>query len=513
MSLGNLGTVGTDQYPAKFGFDPTAPPSCTADYVAFTTSLAGSSTVPSVVAFDNLYATQGSVGGFCNANGPSVKWAYKTNAAGDTTGTTSTSILLSLDGTQIAYVETRTHANGGAILQILKWKPGTGVTVQGTIAAPATPDTIMTPGQAWNTTNCPAANSCLMSLVFSGAQPDSDSSPFYDFGTDALYVGDDNGVLHKFAGVFLGTPAEVVTGGWPLTVNSGHALTAAPYDSVTAGNIFVGDNSGRLSYVREVGSTVGTCAAGSPPCLGSVSQSLTGSLVESPYVDVTNGRVYAFDNDTTNHGSVFQFDEALTSGSKVTVNVGGNANQTGAAIYGGAWDDAFFSIGPASGHFYQCGKDPSFSNRPAVYELTFNSSGVLNTTPGTPLVNLANANSIGIGACSPVTEYKNGSTDRIFFSVTGHANPPSSGGTATGCTANQGCVMSIVLGGTWPPTATTAGIAASGGSSGIILDNDGTGAQESNVYYTYRSNSTTTVTCNGTSGVGCAVKASQAALQ
>jgi hypothetical protein len=511
MSLGSMGTVGAGQYPAKFGFDVNTV-SCTDDYVAFTTSLPGSSTVPSVVAFDNLYTTQGSVGGFCNADGPSVKWAYNTNPAGDTTGTTNTSIVLSIDGTMIAYVESRTNAHGGAILQILKWKPGSGLTVQGTIAAPATPDTIMAPGQAWNTTNCPAANSCLVSLVFSGAQPDTNSPPFYLYGTDELYVGDNNGVLHKFTGVFLGTPAEVVTGGWPITVNAGHILTGPVYD-FNAANIFVGDNSGRLSFAREVGSTVGTCAAGSPPCLASISQSLTGSIVDPPPVDSSNGRVYAFDNDTTNHGSVFQFDDALTSGSEVIVNVGGSSNQTGAVIYSGGWDDAFFSIGPASGHLYTCGKDHSFSNRPAMYQLTFNSSGVLNTTTGTPLLNLVNANSIGIAACSPITEFLNGSTDRIFFSVAGHANPPSSGGTATGCTAGQGCVMSLVLGGTWPPTATTAGIPASGGASGIILDNNGTGAQESNIYYTYRSNSTTSVTCNGTTGVGCAVKATQSALQ
>ena len=85
ISLGNLGTVGAGQEPAKFGFDVSAAPNCTADYVAFTTSLVGSSTVPSIVGFDELYSTQGSVGGFCNQNGPSVKWAYNTNPAGDTT--------------------------------------------------------------------------------------------------------------------------------------------------------------------------------------------------------------------------------------------------------------------------------------------------------------------------------------------------------------------------------------------------------------------------------------------
>jgi hypothetical protein len=512
MSLGANGTVGTGQFPAKFSFDANATPSCTADYVAFTTSQAGSATVPSIVAFDNLYSTQPAVGGFCNNAGPSVKWAYNTNPAGDATGTTLTSPVLSLDGTKIAFVESRTNANGGSILHILKWKPGAGVTVQGTIAAPATPDTVMVTGQAWNTTNCPAANSCIVNITYNGARPDTVSAPFYNYGTDELYVGDDNGVLHKFTGVFLGTPGEVTTGGWPVTVNAAAILTSPVLDFISK-NIFVGDNTGRLSFVREVGSTVGACGAGSPPCLGSVSQALTGSIVDPPIVDGATGRLLVFDNDTTNFGSVFQFDTGLTTVSKVTVSVGGDFFDPANVIYAGTFDDAYFSAGPASGHLYACGKEPAYHNRPSVYQLSFTGAGVLNAIPGTPLLGLVSPDPADIGACSPVTEIKNGATDRIFFSVVGNANPPSAGGTATGCTAGQGCTMSIVLSGAWPPAATTAGIPSSGGTSGIVVDNVGAGAQQSSIYYTYLANSVAAATCNGTIGVGCAVKVTQLALQ
>jgi hypothetical protein len=508
VSLGNLGTVGTGQSPAKFTFDVNSAPSCAADYVAFTTSLAGSISVPSIVAFDNLYATQGSVGGFCNVNGPSVKWAYNTNPPGDTTGTTLTSPVLSLDGTKIAFVESRTSANGGSILHILKWKPGAGATVQGTIAAPAAPDTLMGAGQAWNTTNCPAANSCVANIIFNGAQPDTGSAPFYNYATDELYAGDDNGALHKFTGVFLGTPTEVgAAGGWPITVNAAAILTGPVFDP-TSKNIFVADHTGRLSFVKEVGSTTGACTSGSPPCLGSVSQTLTGSVVDPPIVDGGTERVLTFDGTDANNGSVYQFDTALTTGSKVTVNVGGTA--VGSALHAGAFDDTYFSVGPASGHFYTCGKDSGNNDRPAIYRLTFNGSGVLSAAAGTPLVGLVLLDG---SACSPVTELRNGATDRIFFSVTGTAFPPSFGGNATGCTVGLGCAMSIVLGGAWPPGATTAGIPASGGTSGMVVDNVGGGAQESNLYYTYLSNSNGFITCNGTTGVGCAVKVTQSALQ
>lgn len=522
MSLGANATVGAGQFPAKFTFDVNATPSCTADYVAFTTSLAGSATTPSIVAFDNLYSTQPAVGGFCNHAGSSVKWAYNTNPAGDATGTTRTSPILSFDGTQVAFVESRTNVNGGSILHILKWKPGAGVTVQGTIAAPATPDTVMVPGQAWNTANCPAANSCIVNITYSGAQPDTVSAPFYNYGTDELYVGDDNGVLHKFTGVYLGTPAEVTTGGWPITVNATSTLTSPVLD-FTSKNIFVGDSTGRLSFVREVGSTVGACAAGNPPCLGSVSQALTGSIVDPPMVDGSTGRLLVFDGNETsaNHGSAFQFDTGLTTGSKVTVRIGGNAVVARDVLHAGTFDDAYFSVGPASGKLYTCGKDPGFNNRPAIYQFSFNAAGVLQTTGiPAPLVNLTNTFSFIGDACSPVTEIKNGATDRIFFSFVVNANP---GGTATGCTAGQGCVASIVLGGAWPPARTTAGIAVpfipggfqsgNGGTSGIVVDNVGAGAQQSSIYYTFRANSTAAVPCNGTVGVGCAVKVTQSALQ
>ena len=117
VSLGANLFMAAGQFPAKFTWDVNAVPDCAKDYVAFTTSVNGTL---QIVAFDNLYSTQIVPAGFCGAAGPSVKWAYNTRIAGDVTGTTLTSPVLSFDGTKIAYVESRTNANGGAILHILK---------------------------------------------------------------------------------------------------------------------------------------------------------------------------------------------------------------------------------------------------------------------------------------------------------------------------------------------------------------------------------------------------------
>src|SRR6266581_4836805 len=83
-------------------------------------TLSGGVGTGNIVAFNNLYATQGSVGGLCAQNGPSVYWSYFTG-----TGTAVTSIVLSGDGTKVAFAE---NVAGVATLRILKWKAGEGTT-------------------------------------------------------------------------------------------------------------------------------------------------------------------------------------------------------------------------------------------------------------------------------------------------------------------------------------------------------------------------------------------------
>jgi hypothetical protein len=453
-----------------------------------TTLVGGVDAQASIMAYNQLYSTQGSTGGLCNQNGPSVMWSYNTNPSGDTTGTNVTSPVLSIDGKKVAYVETRTNGNGGSILHILQWKAS-----QGTLLTPVAPDQIVT---AWG--SCTAGNSCIVNKTFGNAQPDTGSAPFYNYSTDILYVGDDTGVLHKFTPIFSGTPAEVTTGGWPITVHSATALSSPVFDG-GSGNIYVTDAGGRLSYVREVGSTVGACGSGSPPCLGSTNITLTGAdLTDGPIVDSSAGTVFIFGNDTTNGGTVEQVNTAL--GSSVTVNVGGTSHP-GSPIHSGAFDSAYLSGSFTTGHIFVCGKNITNGDHPAIHRIGFASSGVMNSTSD------GNLNLVGGSGeeCSPVTEILNGATDRIFFSVADQANQ-------TGC-GNAGCIMSIDLGGAWPPAAITHGVAASGGTSGIIVDNVSGSAQASSIYFTFLSNSTAGITCNTTQNVGCAVKLTQSALQ
>jgi len=537
------GTVGIGMFPAKFTFDVTAAPDCFKDYVAFNTSLVAGAASPSIVAYDNLYSTQPAAGGLCGTAGPSVKWAYRVTSAGNPV----TSVVLSGDGTRVAFVESRA-AGTGAILHILKWKPGAAAAVQGTLGAPALPDTTMAAGMAWNTTNCPAPNSCIVNITFNNLQAATRSAPFYDYGTDILYVGDDNGVMHKFTGVFLGIPAEscaagcgVVNANWPITVNvAGTILTSPVFDGVSL-NLFVGDSTGRLSFIKEVGSKVGagTCAvagvAAPTPCLGTahVQVGVGGAIVDSPIVDGTTGKVLAVNGkETTNNGTIMQANTDLLTGVTTAAlgKIGGNLANT-SNIYSGAFDNAYFASGPATGHMYVCGKDPNFNDRPSIYQLMFDAGGTF-TALSAPLINLVAAS---IQACSPVTEFfnPNGAAagvarDWIFFSFGQHAsagNPIPAGSCRS--SGGTGCLMSINVTGepAWPPTAAAAAALSvavavptnvAGGTSGIVVDNTSTLGQASSIYFSLGTNSTGAgpglPSCNTTAGVGCAVKLTQLLL-
>ena len=537
LTAGTATTGSATTYPAKFSFDVNAAPDCVRDYVTFNTSLPGASGpsgTPNIIALNQLYSSQaGSApAGYCGTNGPSVMWSYFTGA-----GSAQTSVVLSGIGDKVAFVET---SASGAVLRILKGVTGEGTT----ITSPQTPTysyvntTVGTP-TAWNTTNCPNGQSCMISVPFQGGNQDTNSSPFYDYATDALYVADNNGVLHCFSGVFLGMPAEVTTGGWPITVNAGKVLTSPVFDS-TSHNIFVGDSAGTIWYVRGAGSSSGSCASGtSLPCLGTPQIALTGSIVDGPLVDGTTGRVFWFDGqDTINHGEVVQTDTAL--GNPVTLSgVGGTG--TGSPMFSGAFDNSYYasSANNVTGFLYFCGKDPTQVDAPAIWRVGFSSTGVMNSVPsgGTSAYRTLTYSAVISNPpniqCSPVTEVfnTNTSTDWIFLGVA-NLNYP--------CTGQTACLMSLNLTTltSWPPgpggdingfggTGMTAvSNVSTGGTGGIVIDNvalttPGNFPQASSIYFSWLGSAGAsplggggnTFQCNSATTGGCFQKLTQAGLQ
>ncbi len=125
----NLGVAGTApaMYPAKFRFDITSTPDCTADFVVFPVNAPGGSVQPNIVAFDHLYSGTAGGNGICNRTpsgsdvGTSAEVAWSYNVRGIVGGgAVTTSPVLSFDlsgttpsGAKVAFVES---TSGGQIV-------------------------------------------------------------------------------------------------------------------------------------------------------------------------------------------------------------------------------------------------------------------------------------------------------------------------------------------------------------------------------------------------------------
>jgi len=369
---------------------------------------------------------------------------------------------------------------------------------------------------------------CMTRLTFSGSANDTNSPPFYDYVADTMYVGDNKGGLHKFNPVFSGTPTEI-TATWPITVSS-NVLTAPVYDFGT-GHIFVADSGGFLYSYTTAG----------VPVMKSSQLAATGSkgIVDAPLVDSSTGFVYVFVGDDENTSTtayctnatgcngVFQFaagNNTIGTGvctpTSATAWSGNNCGKEsvfgigapGIVVYDGSFDQIYFAGSGTTGNLWTCAaNDNTGTPRPKLMQngmSAFVTSGdVISTATNTSLNPMTSAAG---GSCSPVSEvFGSGGTtdDYIFLSVTANGNLAACAGA---CLYNF--LVSANGTSTTVPTVATAGLAATGGSSGIVIDNISATAGASQIYFSTLANQA----CggNGTTGSGtggCAVQASQAA--
>ncbi|HEY3971788.1 MAG TPA: hypothetical protein VGM18_02225 [Candidatus Sulfotelmatobacter sp.] len=423
QTLGGAAAPGATNYPAKFSFN-TSIANCgaaaTPDYVVYTTGVIGSGTQASVVAFDNLYSG-------CGGTVPSVYWAYNTG------GLILTSPVLSLDGTQVAFVQTSGSPTGLAGLVILKWK----ASATETVGAPGVPTSVS--NALYPTCVAPCMTEVFLHDGHGVAVDDRTSSAYYDYTNDIAWTGGAIGWLHKITGVFKGTalnpPGEVSAGGFPVQVNTTNpsALSNPVYDHISR-NVFVGDAGG---FFYRVPSATGTTATASGKL------DFGTGLVESPILDVTNSLIYVFsssDGSTSCGGvacsAVFQLSTTFASGSKgsnVLVGTSVASGNTPNPLYIGGFDSTYYGSAGATGNLYVCGNT---GGDPNLYRVPIN-SGVFGAAAAiAPLTPAAQK-----PACSPVTDFSNpntsvGTTERIFFSVANSARP-------TPC-ANRGCMMNFI---------------------------------------------------------------------
>ena len=480
INLGAGATVGQGMFPAKFSFNPTIA-SCTTDFVVFNTSLAGAAGQASIIAFNNLYSG-------CGGGVPTTFWAYNTNG-----GTVVTSVVLSFDGSQVAFAQ---NQGAGTRLVVLKWKAGALTTLVPVAAA------------AYRTCTAP----CMTSIAFGGAAAhDTKSSVYYDYANDIAYVGDDGGKLQKFTGVFNGTPA-LAGAPWPVTLST-QFLSAPVFDPVS-GNVFVGDLN-----------TTGPCGAGTCGFLFAVNAS-TGVSVKSGQLDFDDGivdavlldavaaKVYAFvgrsvAGGVTNHPSqVRQLSTSFAAGTTgVGVDMPGTAGANGRLfVLSGTFDNAYFtSATPASptGHLYMIAGTGNSDNTLFQVPITANVMGAPVTGPA-----LSNNHSLHGNvnlAAQNVSEIFTGSKDYIFTSVKTWGLPT----VACAASAANGCVQGFdVTSGTISAATTPTGASpAAGGASAIIIDDIGTSlAGTGNIYYSTLAND---ASCGGAGG--CAIQITQTA--
>jgi len=483
-TLGSNGTTGLGEFPATF---TTGGTSCT-DFAVFNTGLAGASGQASIIAYDNLYSS-------CNGGTPTAYWAYNTG------GTVVTSVVLSIDGTQVAFVQS--SSGGVASLVLLRWKAANG-----TLTAPVTPTAVA----AGSYNGCTAP--CMTTLTFSGNPNDTYSSPFVDFGTSTAYVGDDAGKLHKFTNIFTsGTPGEVTTVPWPVAVNTNASLASPVYDTGST-NVFVGDYLFSSSSGCEPSATKSNNPCGylySISSLGAVTKSaqldFNFGIMDGPIVDPSAGKVYVFAGDdgstsctsSTPCAAVYQFPVgALASGTKATVGPGYEF------MMSGTFDNLYFnsSSSTPTGHLYVVGNTGPANN--TLYQVTITNNVMSTTTVAGPVVSNNYTNSY-YAAGLQVAEFDAGTHDYIFVSVLAYG--PSFGSSLCGVSSlSNGCVIGFdVTSGTISGSTTPTGATAeAGGTSGIVVDNGATGAQ--NIYFSTLLNQS----CTGGTG-GCAIQTSQSA--
>lgn len=482
VSLGPTSGMAFGESPAKYSFNPSQAPTCS-DFVVYTIAASGNpGTQANLIGLTNLY-TNAAGTGFCAGTGPTFLFSY---AIG--TGLSDLSPVLSLDGTKVAWLETR--GGNTAYLHVTTWATGTG---QGTNA---TTGSVAVNGAssdiAISYTNL-AVTGCTSKLSSNG-----DSDLYVDYTTDTGFVSSDNGNLYHISGIFKGTP----TFDFCIAVNNAvtaNAMSGTVYDQLLK-EVFISDS--KTLYGYTVGASSYTLAGsyvygnGSPNDVG-----------PGPMLDTFNGFVYMFTtHDKNDDTSMVQFPVALTAGSAVFVPLG--PASTNDYLFFGAFDNNYYVHGPtnANATIYSCGTDSTTKTAQDLFAISFLSTGLANTTPAMSANKNVNPGG-NAGLCSPITEFFDGTTDRIFVGMGDNT-------AATGANVvTMWNVTSRLTNATATPTASA--INYIGGTTGFTIDNNASGtAQAESIYFSTLDTSGAATTC-GAAGTKlyCAVKLTQSLLQ
>jgi hypothetical protein len=504
VSLEN-GFVPANQFPAKYRFDVSTQ-SCSGDYVVFGLTVSNGSQA-NLVGINNLYTEASSP---CNGGVPFVSFAYI--ATPNSGGQIRTSPTISADGTKIAFIE---DANNGSYFHVLVLPnpiPSPPASSVGTVRSPQTPSSC---------TN-PTTPGCMSSVKISNGA-NTDSSPWIDYNTDTAYVGTDDGKLYKISPVFGGgAPTVVADANWPVTVvtsGSSNVLTDPIVDD-SAGRIFMGDGNG---YLYAISLTTPAKATAARVTIGWVGHGAGTGVVDAPIVvnDVANpavDQVFAFtgcSNVVGVGGAVNQIPANFTSSSiYTTVDLGsghGTGDCTGNDVHAGTFDNQFWISGTTGGHILACGfvsgtnSAPLIPSNPKMYMFLFDSLHLIASAGAISWV----VNNTKGDECSPLTEFFNGTTDRMFFGVGGTSDGFIESSTLTTSASQPAC-------GSPPSSSCVTTPHALGGTSGIVIDNQVSNGGTNLYFSTIARGGVNGQNCHVSGGAGtpfCAIKLTQSGLQ
>ncbi|HUB03116.1 MAG TPA: hypothetical protein VL983_10535 [Terriglobales bacterium] len=512
VSLGPTYGMAIGESPAKFSFNPNAVPVCSnltakppvvGDFVVYSVKAAPSvGHQANLVGLTNLYSNSAGTG-FCSGTGttgqgPSVLFSY---AIG--TGASYLSPALSLDGTKVAWIETT--SSNHAVLHVTTWaaNEGTNATT-GAVAVDTENGT------------CVSGKSCDVSIdytssAYSGCTASIDSNTnseiYVDYASGNAFVGADNGILYHVKSIFGGAPSI----DFCISVNSGAGigLGGGVYDTQVSPPVFYISDSKKL-YVYEVNATSFTLSTSYTYALATQCNGGTCPLTgPGPVLDAFNHFIYVFSaDDNASHTSVTQISTKPFGSTVAVTPLGPASTNSWPVLFYGAYDNNYFNNGPAHANstLYSCGADSTTANAQDLFAINFNTStGVMNTTPlmsANKNVNPGGHN----GTCSPITEFFDGTTDRIFVGEGEHL-------ATSGANSIQMWTVTTPL--TSPTATPTQQLTTyAGGSSGIIVDNNASPTkypQAESIYFTTLSEGTTFTTCGAS--LYCAVKLTQSALQ
>ena len=210
--------------------------------------------------------------------------------------------------------------------------------------------------------------------------------------------------------------------------------------------------------------------------------SATGGIVDPPIVDSSNAVIYAAAgtgaSPNTASAVVVQAQRDLSGARIATIGPGGQFK-----IHSPTFNDPYFtSTSNTSWILYAASLAKVGTNTYDVdlYGLTFDATRTMQTGAATNSFDFGTIE----GEYAPLTEFKNGSTDQLFFGLL----------LPSGTALNLGNFNINSFPSTTPP-----GVGEGNGPSGIIVDNSSTSAQASSIYF-------------GVQGSNTAVKLTQSGL-